>query len=474
MSRYPYLQFVSCWEDAVPELPTEYRKNNIAWLEDYIRKYVPDVKFRIASLLPSLSITCQIPKFSSPDKWSRELICPIQLPNEAEARAFRDRIDPYTWRSGSTWEEGRPFVSVSTDMPISAADHWCPISVSQPTFGDSGAALQLIHADSLPADLDGAGVNVVIVDRGLNAGMMAAMGADYRDGWEVAGRAPGTAKPDGHGTMIARNVLAQAPRAAFYDLPLLPERIGSVEPFLSVAVPALTCALETIRTNSGGAGAGPWIFVNAWSVLNTSFEFPRGDYTNNPANCFNKLMQNVVAEGHDIIFAASNCGEFCPSHRCGRNDRGPGRSILGANALPDVLTVGGVRVDRKWLGYSSQGPGPSNMAHHKPDICAPSHFREDHDTRASNTGTSAACAVAAGTVAALRTRFTATGDDPIAPAALIQVLKDTATKRDVPRLDLRSGLGWDERFGFGVLDVARAYEELVRMSEGTQQRALQS
>ena len=108
----------------------------------------------------------------------------------------------------------------------------------------------------------------------------------------------------------------------------------------------------------------------------------------------------------DVIFAAGNCGEFCGSRRCGGVDRGPGRSIWGANALPEVITAGAVLTNEMWAGYSSQGPGPSihGLASDKPDLCAPSNFRETTDAAVHNTGTSAACAVTAGIVAALRSK----------------------------------------------------------------------
>ena len=84
----------------------------------------------------------------------------------------------------------------------------------------------------------------------------------------------------------------------------------------------------------------------------------------------------------DIIFCAGNCGGVCPDGRCGPNDFGPGRGIWGANAHPSVLTVGAVRTDTSWIGYSSEGPGPgrppfNKLANQKPDLCAPSEFRRN-------------------------------------------------------------------------------------------------
>ena len=102
----------------------------------------------------------------------------------------------------------------------------------------------------------------------------------------------------------------------------------------------------------------------------------------NPArHPFIQLIDQLAAKNFDIIFCAGNCGGVCPDGRCGPNDFGPGRGIWGANAHPSVLTVGAVRTDTNWIGYSSEGPGPgrppfNKLANQKPDLCAPSHYIE--------------------------------------------------------------------------------------------------
>jgi len=152
-----------------------------------------------------------------------------------------------------------------------------------------------------------------------------------------------------------------------------------------------------------------------------------------------------------VILAAGNCGEFCPGERCGGLDRGPGHSIWGANAHPLVITAGAVRTDETWLGYSSQGPGPVLLATQKPDFCAPSQFCETYDAAVLNSGSSAACAMTAGVVAALRgnpawDQVTVTPADM--KAALITSTRQT------------HGPGWNERLGFGILDAAGAIAQL--------------
>jgi subtilisin family serine protease len=115
----------------------------------------------------------------------------------------------------------------------------------------------------------------------------------------------------------------------------------------------------------------------------------------------------------------------------------------------EVLTVGAVRNDRLWLGYSGQGPGIAGMTHDKPDLCAPSQFENEGDA-GPNTGTSAACGLAAGAVALLRTQWRPSAVDP---ANLRDVLRNRAVQPYGPA-------GWDDRTGHGILDLAAAAQGL--------------
>ena len=77
----------------------------------------------------------------------------------------------------------------------------------------------------------------------------------------------------------------------------------------------------------------------------------------------------------------------------------------------------------------------------KPDLCAPAHFCDDNDPGWMSTGTSAACAMAAGVVAALRTETVGTA---VSPAQLITDLRKAA-----------KGGAYDTQLGCGILDVAK-------------------
>jgi subtilisin family serine protease len=203
-----------------------------------------------------------------------------------------------------------------------------------------------------------------------------------------------------------------------------------------------------------GIRSTEWVFVNAWAIYDRRSEYPLGDYTENPNNVFNLIVrQAAIQENIDIVFAAGNCGLFCPRMNCGRDDRGPGRSIFGANSHSNVLTTGAVRTDDIWLGYSSQGPGQARLNQNKPDLCSPSQFRENDDAHLVNTGTSASCAVAAAVIAALRSR-PGWNSGRISPDVLRDYLIRTARKTHYPM--------WNGKLGNGVLDVDAVFSRLRR------------
>ena len=95
------------------------------------------------------------------------------------------------------------------------------------------------------------------------------------------------------------------------------------------------------------------------------------------------------------------------------------RMIMGANTYEEVLTVGGCDTNDQMVGYSSRGPSIAGMYHDKPDLVAYTHFLGSKivGTHVPDTGVSAACPVAAGCVAALRTKIKPT---TVAPKELFQ------------------------------------------------------
>jgi hypothetical protein len=262
--------------------------------------------------------------------------------------------------------------------------------------------------------------------------------------------------------MMVNNILAMAPRARIFDVPLIPPpKIYHLRHFLHAAHAVYQHMLFDIQWyRAHGLFPGPWVFVNAWAIFDRRSEGVHlGEYTENrgilgvPPHPFIQMIQQVSAAKFDLVFCAGNCGEVCPDGRCGPNDYGPGRGIWGANAHQDVLTAGAVRVDAMWPGYSSEGPGPTpNLYAQKPDLCAPSQFVGTAGLYPPSTGTSASAAVAAGIVCALRSQSN-WDQTTVPPYVLNLILNNTAWQTQ--------GIGWNSRLGHGILDAFAAYQRLL-------------
>ena len=377
---------------------------------------------------------------------------PIAVGYGAAFRGERDDVADFATRYGLV---DAPCFGFDFEGGGSAAggvatwQHWCPPG----TFATRAQAHRLIGAEALGgARLDGAGVNVVIVDSGVSERYVTdELGATFGGGLEWTGpsrrRVPGrpdtayTPAPRLHGDMVARNVLALAPSATIFDLPLIPERIERPWFF------SLTAALAYWALDSWtrARASGPWVVVSPWAIFDRLAEAVPGNYTERRSNPLNRIVIDMTTR-HDMIFSAGNSGQFCPAPRSGAYDRGPGRSILGANALEEVLCVGASRADALWVGASSQGPGPASLSRggidQKPDLSAPSWFRDPLDAGLADTGTSAAAAVAGGAVAALRSGW---DTHAVSPGRLKSILREAA--RPFWHVD------WNGRAGTGVIDL---------------------
>ena len=341
-------------------------------------------------------------------------------------------------------------IHAGIDLPVGTQSWWCP-SQGPRHFGDRREAEKLIHAEGLRDATRNRRVNLVIVDQGLPAAFPF---IGERDGWSVGDPlAPEPREPftgtGRHAAMVARNALAfvEPENVKLWDCPLLPDRIDRLGVFLSYAHTVfgqLISKIDAYRERNPDSGS--WVLVNAWGVWDTSKDVPLPDsanYSRNINHALSKQVADLDDKGVDQIFAAGNCGQFCPPTRCGPLDRGPGRSIHGVNSHPQVLTVGAVRADGTWVGYSAEGPG--TLAKDKPDLCAPTVFRETllpFDGE-DNSGTSAACGVAAGVVAAARARL---GWSQLSPAKLRCLLRRSATPQGTDPTS-RS------RFGAGILNA---------------------
>lgn len=289
----------------------------------------------------------------------------------------------------------------------------------------------------------GTGTRLVIVDSGVDGTQINVAG-----GWNLhPGVAPGTAAP-GHGTMVAWDALLMAPGAMIWDCPLLRSAGGGLVAYMSDAIRAYGQILATVLQNPG-----VWVVVNSWGMYDRSMDAPVGspqNYARNPRHPFNQIVGATVGSGVDIVFAAGNCGDRCPSGLCGIGDTGPGQSIHGANSHPEVISVAAATYRGDRLGYSSQGPG--GLSAWAPDVTAPSHFDGAGVVYPVHTGTSAACPIVAGTIAAARSK------SPAARAMLPSQLKSQllATAKQPAGMSA----GWNADYGYGMIDAGAFWASL--------------
>ena len=243
--------------------------------------------------------------------------------------------------------------------------------------------------------------------------------------------------------MCAYDATIAAPKATLLDYAALLSRAPgetAMSGLLSDAVVAYS-RLLALKTGSQASHRAPMVVSNSWGMFSPDWDFPvghPGNYSDNPAHPFNVIVGSLEAAGADILFAAGNCGRDCPDGRCGFGSTAAGRPVCGANSHPSVLSVAGVDVTRTRAGYSSQGPG--RLTAQKPDISGYTHFAGS-GVYPEDGGTSAACPVVAGVVAAIRSGWSVA---KLPPAQLRTLLYKTA-------VDL-GGTGYDYDHGWGVID----------------------
>lgn len=343
-------------------------------------------------------------------------------------------------------------IGVFADVPIEP----CLICPGNPPLGNSDDVKRLLcTSDMSGKGMDGNGVLLAIVDTGINLGHLQAKGVnpaiDAGRSWVPGpGMTPFTAPVD-HGTMCAFDALLAAPKATLLDIQLLRSQVGGgFAGFLSEAVRAYQ-HLRMVMTAPMRPGESRSLVVNnSWGMFHPTWDFPPGDprnYSDNPNHPFNRAVAALEAAGADILFAAGNCGADCPDGRC---QGVTANTIYGANGHPSVLTIGGVDTTKQRVGYSSQGPG--RLSRNKPDVCGYTHF-SGSGVYAADGGTSAACPVVAGVVAAIRSRKPFVAGNPSAsPHAVRELIRTTAQ-------DL-SPSGFDFNTGWGVVDgcaIARRF-----------------
>jgi subtilisin family serine protease len=337
-------------------------------------------------------------------------------------------------------------VEVYADVAIQPA-LICP---GDPPLGTDADVETRLAVDRLRAKgMNGAGVTVAIVDTGVNIAYLNAQGKNPRFNRALSwGPLPGLDlgnMPVDHGTMCAFDVCIAAPNCTLIDIALLQSQAtgGTImEGFLSDGVRAYRHLLDVMNAPRRPGDNASLVVNNSWGMFHPSWDYPvghPGNYSHNINHPFNRIVTTLERKGADILFAAGNCGADCPDGRCQGVVVKP---IYGANAHPRVLSIAGVDVTKKRVGYSSIGPG--NISKRKPDLCGYTHFKGS-DVYAADGGTSAATPVVAGVVAAVRTRLPLRpGRSNTRPSAIRNLLRKTA--QDLGRA------GYDYQHGYGVVN----------------------
>lgn len=329
--------------------------------------------------------------------------------------------------------------------PVVEMETVCPGS---PAIGDHREVARTLERATLQSrGLDGSGVLLAIIDCGISLAHLTAQGCaldlDVGRSWAPAGArvAPG-AQVAAHGTMCAFDAAILAPAATFLDCPVLlstarghPQSAGLLTDALLGFRHLLTVLLQVPESERR------MVVSNSWGLFDPSSDFAPddpGNYSDNPSHPFHLIVEALERSGADILFAAGNCGPDCPDARCNWGTTPP---ICGANSSASALTVGGIDLHGALAGYSSRGPG--RLSREKPDIVAPTHFTGSLVTSVDG-GTSAACPVAAGLVAAVRSRYPA---GQLSPAELREHLRQSSSHS--------RGGGYDSGFGWGIPSVSR-------------------
>jgi subtilisin family serine protease len=362
--------------------------------------------------------------------------------------AIRGEVDENTFDEliAMTNDPDDDLDGVYVDLPMLESQGFCPTA---PVGGLADVERLLATSRLRSLNMNGNRVLVALIDSGVSAKYLHGAGRTnsiFPGFGYPSGVNPDT-MPVSHGTMTAFDVSIAAPQATLWDFPII-TRVDSDEvlrKYTSDGAQAYRFMVNAIQNHGLLSSFKGLVVNNSWCIYDLSFDMPAGhpaNYSSNPNHTFNRAVSELAAAGADIVFAAGNCGPDCPVTACTQS----GATIYGANSHPEVLCVGAVSTSGHVLGYSATGPG--FLSRVKPDLCAFSHFVGSQVGGEADTGTSTAAPVAAGMIAAIRSRIPINTADPnTGPAAVRAFLQKKADRFGSP--------GWPRPdMGWGILDGA--------------------
>jgi hypothetical protein len=346
----------------------------------------------------------------------------------------------------SEFEKNKKILSVQINPSISL----CYQNMDTTEGTDKDIETHLSIKEFKRNNREGENVLVAIVDGGIDKSLLSKVCADpyvkkpepiYYDNTGIGSI---LRRDVSHGTMVAYDVLIAAPKCTLLDANFeVVNSIGSISNVFTVFL-ALNGLMQSINAKQIEKlkKVKSMVVVNSWAMYSIENEalLPANviRYSNNPNHSVNLMIAEMARSGIDIVFAAGNCGDGSSDAQC----KGPRNLIYGGNSHPDVFCVGGATVqfdgslERNYrLGYSNKGPGM--IENSKPDIAGYTHFFVGLKNRIpgfiqAHTGTSAACPVVAGFIAALRSVPLLSDPSVKRPEHIRKFIVDNAIPGDVP------------------------------------------